>query len=107
VLEESGLVVLNLSDRAPFAWTRRVVAGVRSAFPHLLVTAESATLRARRGGNLVVVASRGPVPVTELGRRAASAAAPYRVLDERLVSDTFGGGAPFTDEDSEPSPAPG
>lgn len=107
VLGEVGLLVLNLSDRAPFDWTRRVIAGLSVAFAHQLVTAEPATLRGRRDGNLVVVASRGPVPVAELHRRAASAAAPYRVLDARLVSDTFGGGRPFTDEDAAPSPRPG
>ncbi len=107
VLDRFGLLVLNLTDRAPFAWSRRVVAGVRAQFPDVLLTAEPATLRARRLGNLVVVASAGPVPVDALRRRAASAAAPYRVLDAAGVSDSFGGGVPFTDADTEPSPAPG
>ena len=107
VLDAHGLLVLNLTDRAPFGWTRRVVAGVRAVFADVLLTAEPATLRARRLGNLVVVASRGPVPLDPLRARAASSAAPYRVLDARQVSDSFGGGTPFTDADSEPSPAPG
>ena len=105
-LEPDGLLALNLTDRAPFGWTRRVVAALRTTFPELLLTAEPATLRARRLGNLVVVASRGPVPLADLRRRAASAAAPYRVLDLTQVSDGFGGGTPFTDGDSAPSPAP-
>jgi spermidine synthase len=106
VLEPDGLLVLNLTDRAPFGWTRRVVAGVRRRLPELLLTAEPATLRARRLGNLVVVASRGAVPLGALRRRAKSAAAPYRVLDGALVSDGFGGGRPFTAADAEPSPPP-
>ena len=106
VLEPDGLLVLNLTDRAPFGWTRRVVAALRTSFPGLLLTAEPATLRARRLGNLVVVASRGGVPLGALRARAASAAAPYRVLDLGQVSDGFGGGSPFTDADSEASPAP-
>jgi spermidine synthase len=106
VLEPDGLVVLNLTDRAPFGWTRRVVAALRTSFPELLLTAEPATLRARRLGNLVVVASRGEVPLAALRTRAASTASPYRVLDLAQVSDGFGGGTPFTDADSEPSPAP-
>ena len=105
-LEPDGLLALNLTDRAPFGWTRRVVAALRTTFPELLLTAEPATLRARRLGNLVVVASRGPVPLADLRRRAASSAAPYRVLDLTQVSDGFGGGTPFTDGDSAPSPAP-
>ncbi len=106
VLDHDGLLVLNLTDRAPFPWARRAVAGVRTVFDQVMLTAEPATLRARRLGNLVVVASRGPVPVDALRRRAASAPAPYRVLDAAQVSDSFGGGTPFTDADTADSPAP-
>ena len=85
-LTNSGWFLLNLTDRAPFAWTRRVVAGLRTVFPELMVSAEPATLRGRRFGNLLVVASRAPVPVTSLRQRAASSVAPYRVLDAAQVS---------------------
>ena len=104
VLDPAGLFVLNLTDRAPFGWARRVVAGLRAVFTGLLLTAEPATLRARRPGNLVVVASRGALPVDVLRHRSTGAAAPYRVLDAGLVSDGFGGGTPFTAVDTEPSP---
>ncbi|GAB2452730.1 fused MFS/spermidine synthase [Nocardioides hungaricus] len=107
VLDPAGLLVLNVADRAPFGWTRRVVAGLRSVYPELMLTAEPATLRARRLGNLVLVASHGPVPLAALRIRSASSAAPYRVLDAGGVSDSFGGGTPFTAADHEPSPAPG
>jgi hypothetical protein len=103
-LADRGWFLLNLTDRAPFAWARRVVAGLRTAYPHLLLSAEPATLRGRRFGNLLVVASRGPVPTDALRERATTSALPYRVLDGRQVSDSFGGGLPFTDSDSEPSP---
>lgn len=106
VVGPSGLVAFNLTDRAPFGWTRRAIGAIRTAFPSLLLTAEPATLRAKRLGNLVVVASGGPVPLAELRQRAASSAAPYRVLDAAAVSDGFGGGTPFTDADCEPSPPP-
>ena len=106
VVGPAGVVAFNLTDRAPFGWTRRAVAAVRTAFPSVLLTAEPATLRAKRLGNLVVVASGGPVPLEELRARAASSPAPYRVLDAASVSDSFGGGTPFTDQDNEPSPAP-
>lgn len=104
VLAPRGTLALNLTDRAPFGWTRRVVAGIRSVFADVLLTAEPATLRARRLGNLVVVASDGPVPLDALRERAASAGTPYRVLDGVAVSDSFGGGTPFTERDAEPSP---
>lgn len=46
------------------------------------------------------------MPLAEIRRRATTAAAPYRVLDARAVSDSFGGGTPFSDAGAEPSPAP-
>jgi len=106
VVGPTGVVAFNLTDRAPFGWTRRAVAAVRTAFPQLLLTAEPATLKAKRLGNLVVVASAGSVPLSQLQARATTAVSPYRVLDSRAVSDSFGGGTPFSDLDAEDSPAP-
>lgn len=104
VLGADGLLLLNLTDRAPFSWTRRVVAAVRQVLPGLMLSAEPATLRGRRPGNLLLVAGRSTTPVAALRARAASSPAPYRVLDGGQVSDTVGGGRPFTDADTEPSP---
>ena len=97
VITESGWYVLNLAGGAPFQGIRRALAAVRTAFPHVLVGAEPATLRGRREGNLVVVASRAPLPLAALRKCAASSPAPYRVLDDRQTSDTLGGGRPWTD----------
>ena len=105
-LEPDGVFLLNLTDRAPFAWCRRAVAGLRTVFPEVLLSAEPATLRGRRTGNLLVVASRRLLPLEALLKRATSSPAPYRVLDGGQVSDGFGGGEPFTDADTAPSPAP-
>jgi len=104
VLADDGLLLLNLVDAAPFAWTRRVVAAVRTALPELLLSAEPPTLRGRRPGNLLLVAGPAELPVAALRARAASSPAPYRVLDAAQVSDTVGGGRPFTDDDTTPSP---
>lgn len=97
VLASDGLFLLNLTDRAPFAHVRRVVAGLRTVFPRLLLSAEPATLRARRDGNVLVVASPRSVPLAALRERAASSPLPYRVLDEDGISSSFGGGAPLRD----------
>ncbi len=105
-LRPGGWFLLNLADRAPFAHSRRVIAGLRTVFPELMLSAEPATLRGRRFGNLLVVASAGGVPTTALATRAARSPLPYRVLDAEQVSSSFGGGRPFTDADTEPSPAP-
>lgn len=97
VLDESGWLLLNLVDKAPFGEARRVVAGIRAVFPAVLLSAEPATLRGRRPGNLLVVAATGSVPVAALRARAATGALPYRVLDGDAVSSSFGGGLPHSD----------
>ncbi|MCW2797458.1 fused MFS/spermidine synthase [Nocardioides sp.] len=97
VLAADGLFLLNLTDRAPFAHVRRVVAGLRTLFPRLLLSAEPATLRARRTGNLLVVASPRSVPLAALRERAVRSALPYRVLDEAAISSSFGGGSALHD----------
>lgn len=106
VLTTDGLLLFNLSDRAPFAWSRRVIAAVRAHLPQVMVSAEPATLRARRGGNLLLVASRDVLPQRALLDRAARSSSPYKVLGPAAVSDALGGGQPFTDADTQPSPRP-
>lgn len=84
VTADGSLVVVNLTDRAPFAAARDVVATMRTAFADLVVGVETATWRGRRSGNLLVVA----------GARPAAAAGPtYRWLVGDAVSSSVGGGA--------------
>ncbi|MCW2817387.1 MAG: spermidine synthase [Marmoricola sp.] len=97
VLAPGGLVVLNLADRAPFALARDVVAALRTRFAAVAVSAEPATLRGRRPGNLLVVAGAAGVPTSALRHSARTSAAPYRVLAEGEVGSSLGGGTPLRD----------
>ncbi|WP_341229159.1 fused MFS/spermidine synthase [Nocardioides salarius] len=103
VLAPGGLLLANLSDRAPFPLARDLVAALREHLPHVLVSAEPATLRARRAGNLLVVAGAAGVPRAALAARARSAGAPYRVLDDVAVASSFGGGRVRRDPGGRPS----
>lgn len=106
VLRPGGVLLANLADTAPFDYLRRVVAGVRSHLPQVLVLAEPVVLKGRRFGNLLLAASTAPLPAAELVRRSSGAAFPYRVLAGPQVLDRFGGGRPFTDGDAARSPLP-
>ena len=106
VVVADGLLLLNLADKAPFPYVRRVLRGVLAHFDQVMMSAEPATLKGRRFGNVLVVASQAPIAFESLARRAASSPFPYRVLPYRAVLDAFAGGTPFTDADSEQSPAP-
>jgi spermidine synthase len=106
VVADDGVVLLNLADRAPFPYVRRVVRGVRDSFDQVMISAEPATLKGRRFGNVLVCASQAPLPWEALSRRAASSPLPYRVLPYREVVEKFAAKTPFTDADAERSPAP-
>lgn len=106
VLVHDGVFLLNVTDHTPFPYVRRVVAGLRSSFSSLLVSAEPATLKGRRFGNLLIGAGHSALSVDALRRKAASSPFPYRVLDDDEAHRVFAGATPFTVEDASMSPPP-
>ena len=97
VLAPAGCLLANLVDQGPFPVVRDALAGVRTVLPETLVSAEPATLRGRRPGNLLVVAGLERTPYAALTARASTSAAPYRVLRGEQVGSAFGGGRPTHD----------
>lgn len=101
VLRPAGVLLVNAADGPPVAYTRRVLAAVRTALPETLVVAEPAVLKGRRFGNVVVAASRAALPAATIRRAALRAPFP------RTVTVGFGGDVgPLTDADPLRSPAP-
>ncbi|WP_432946102.1 spermidine synthase [Kribbella sp. CA-253562] len=101
VLRPGGVLVQNLIDgSAGLGFVRRVAATAREAFGEGVVLAERKVLRGKAFGNVVLVASRQPVPdLTAVGRQAQP---PYEVLALRELA---GKAEPLTDEESFVSPA--
>ncbi|MEL4357680.1 MULTISPECIES: spermidine synthase [unclassified Luteococcus] len=95
VLVSEGLFLANVTDTHPFDWTRRVLAGLRSTFAHVMLSAESATLKGRRFGNVVIGASPVALPVDRLERRAAGAVFPHRLVHGEHLTRLVGGAQPF------------
>jgi spermidine synthase len=106
VLTAAGTLLVNVTDRGPFGYARRVLAGLTAVFPHVVFSAEPATLKGRRFGNVILTASPAPLPVAEIAARAGSSPYPYRVLHGARLSQLLAAARPFTDEESEPSPIP-
>jgi hypothetical protein len=75
-------------------------------FPELIMMAETSTLKGRRFGNVILVASRRPVPVDEIAAEAGRAPYPYRVCAGARLAQLLAGVTPFTDAEAEESPAP-
>lgn len=109
VLRPDGALALNVTDRGPLAYTRRVLAGLRTQFAVVGLCAEPSTLKGRRFGNVVLVATDRPLGVAAwatLADRAGRPPFPYRVLHGARLDQLIGGARPYTDEDAEPSPPP-
>lgn len=107
VVHADGLVVYNVTDTHPFAWTRRLLAGLGNYFAHRLMVAESSTLKGRRFGNVVIGASPVALPVDELHRSAAGAPFPYRVVADEHLAPPQGGAQPFHGRGEDSPPPPG
>ncbi|MFD0686427.1 spermidine synthase [Actinomadura fibrosa] len=106
VLRPGGAYLVNVADgfRLPFA--RRVAATVRSVFRHTLLMGDPGVLRGRRFGNLIVAASRAPLPVPELTRRAAGGLARARLVAGDDLTAFCAGAAPLHDGEEITAPVP-
>jgi spermidine synthase len=105
-LREDGILALNVADGSSLAHARAQVATVRSVFGQACLIADPALLRGRRFGNLILAASRVPLPIEQLTRRAAADPMPGRVLDGAELDRFAAGAKPVTDASARPSPAP-
>ncbi|MDO5499893.1 MAG: fused MFS/spermidine synthase [Propionibacteriaceae bacterium] len=106
ILAPAGVLLLNVTDKSPFVYTRRVLAGLTEIFPEALLSAEPPTLKGRRFGNILLAGSAVTLPIAALARKAAGSVFPYRVLHGVHLARFGSGGAPFTDADSGRSPEP-
>ena len=106
VLTGSGTVIVNITDRGPLSYARRVLAGLAARFTHRLLLAESSTLKGRRFGNVILVGSGGPLATEEIAAAAGRVLYPYRVLAGARLAQVLADATPFTDRDAEESPSP-
>lgn len=106
VLRPDGVLLMNIADGPPVRYTKRLAKTVATALPEVLAVADPAIVKGRRFGNVVLAASRAPLPVDEIRRAAARAAFPRIVHAGRLLLQ-FASGAPvLTDADPMRSPQP-
>jgi spermidine synthase len=106
VLRPGGVYVANVADGPPLRFARSQVATLRQVFGHVCLLAEPGTMRGRRFGNLVAVASDGDLPLADLSRACARDPMPSRVVDGGDLDRFVGRSAPVTDADAQPSPEP-
>ncbi|MET0828838.1 MAG: fused MFS/spermidine synthase, partial [Microbacterium sp.] len=106
LLAPEGVLLVNVADGAGLAFARRQVATVRAVFAHVLVLAEVQVLKGRRFGNLVIAASRSPLPSEWLPRLMAAGPHPAKVAQGDELDEFARSARVATDADSTPSPKP-
>jgi hypothetical protein len=106
-LSDHGVIMINITDRGPLGYARRVLAGVCLAFPHVLLCAEPSTLKGRRFGNVIIVGGSTPLPYAAIAQRVGQSPFPYRVLRGARLRQLLAESLPFNGEDAEESPEPG
>jgi spermidine synthase len=106
VLRPGGVYAANVADGPPLRFARAQVATLRAVFGHVCLLAEPGTLRGRRFGNLVAVASDTDLPVAGLVRRCAADPMPGRVVEGADLVRFVGKARPVHDAEAEASPEP-
>lgn len=105
-LAPDGVLLVNVADGAGLAFARRQVATVGAVLDHVIVLAEVQTLKGRRFGNLVIAASRTPLPTHWLPRLMAAGPHPAKVAQGTEVAEFARGARVATDADATDSPRP-
>lgn len=106
VLRPDGVLLANIADGGGLAFARRFAATLAEVFPHTLLLGEPGVLRGRRFGNLVLAASRVPLPVAALTRVSAGRPLPARCMDTADLARFTAGHRPIRDGDEVAMPVP-
>ena len=106
MLAPDGVLLVNVADGPGLAFARRQVATVQEVLEHVAVLAEVQVLKGRRFGNLVIAASRTPLPSEWLPRLMAAGPHPAKVAQGAELEEFALGARVATDADSTPSPRP-
>ncbi len=105
-LTPAGICAANIGDGPPLAHARARVSTTLAEFAHACLMADAAVLKGRRFGNLVLAASRQPLPTAELARRVVSDPLPGRLVSGADLDRFAAGVRPITDARPQASPAP-
>jgi spermidine synthase len=106
VLRPGGVYLANVADGPPLRFLRGQAATLRAVFESVCLLAEPGTMRGRRFGNVVAVASDGELPLADLTRRCARDPMPGRVVDGADLDRFVSTARPVHDAHAQPSPEP-
>ena len=98
VVAPGGALAINVVDAPPMDDVRAIGAGLLEVFATVAALGGGPVLRARRQGNVVLVAAHGPLPLERLRvRGAADGASPAALATPGEVELLCRGTAPWQD----------
>jgi spermidine synthase len=101
VLRPDGVYALNIIDCPPLRVSRTAAATVLAAFEHVALVTATDLLRERDAGNVVLLASREPLPLAALTRAAARGPQPDVLLPRPEVAEFAGSARPLPDAETD------
>jgi spermidine synthase len=106
LLKPDGVMAVNIADGPGLRFARSQVATVSAALEDVAVLAETQVLKGRRFGNVVIIGSRGMLPLDWMPRLLAGGPHPSKVVSGRELRDWIAGAPITTDATAVPSPPP-
>ena len=107
LLNERGVLVVNVADGAGLPFARGQMATIASVLPHVAVVAEAQTMKGRRFGNLVIVGTRDAAVLGWLPRLVAAGPHPAQAVSGEDLQKVVRNAPVVTDATASPSPDPG
>jgi spermidine synthase len=98
VVAPGGVAAINVIDGRGLPDTRAIGAGLRGSFASVAALGASAVVHGRRGGNVVLVAGHGALPLERIRSAVAQDRSPALVLPPGQLAALCAGTAPWHDQ---------
>jgi len=106
LLADDGIVLVNVADGPGLAFARGQASTLSSVVADVAVLAETQILKGRRFGNVVLVASKSPLPLEWMPRLLAGGPHPSKVVAGHELREFIAGAPIVTDATAIQSPPP-
>jgi len=106
LLAPDGVIAVNIADGPGLRFARSQAATLLAAVDDVAILAETQILKGRRFGNVVMVGSKGRLPLDWMPRLLAGGPHPSKVVVGQELRDWIAGAPITTDATAIPSPPP-
>jgi spermidine synthase len=106
LLGPSGVMAVNIADGPGLRYARSQAATLVAALNDVAILAETQILKGRRFGNVVIIGTKGTLPLDWMPRLLAGGPHPSKVVSGRELRDWIAGAPITTDATAVQSPPP-